>query len=571
MRHVVQGDECDVTMGKASAKREDLQLLSIDDRLQMLEAQNQALELIARDVPAEQTLRSLANKIEAILSPPASIAFALHDERQGTRIVASERTPVGLVACLSGLQRRPMLNPIGIAAHRREPVIVVDFASSSRWLDFQKSMQMLGVRAVWSLPVLGHDGDAIAVLAAMFRTASVPSDLNVAMLDALMSVARLAIEHERRGQSLRNADEQLESLAASLPGVIYQRVVTPDGRIYYKYISEGARDIFGVSPAEILNNPQALFDCMGPDYKRDFRERLLKASAEMRLWDVEAPILSRDGTRKWTHARARPHRQVDGSVVWNGIVLDATRLKETNIALEAASRAKSEFLANMSHELRTPLNAIIGFSEIMQNERFGPLGNARYRDYMNDIARSGRHLLEIISDVLDLASIEVGKLRLIEDSVDLRQIAEAAVRIVHGRADERQIEITTTCTTLQTRVRGDARKLKQVFINLLANAVKFSQEGGEVSIEITRETDGQLVVSVDDKGIGIAAEKLPTIFEPFGLADEAFSRKYGGTGLGLPLSKAIVELHGGALTISSALGAGTTVVVKFPANRDVAD
>ena len=546
-------------------------MLGPDDRLRVLEAQNQALELIARDAPAEQTLRTLANATARILTGTIAVAFILPYARHDTLVVASPDTPQELTAILRRLQRSPFLNPFGVATHRREPVYIEDMASCARWPAFRSAMEAMSVRASWGQPVLGLEGDTIGILALLFPRPCAPSDLQLSILDALTPVMRLAIEHERRGNSLRNADEQLESLAASLPGVIYQRVVTPEGEIYYTYISDGAHDIFGVPPAEILSNPRALFDRLGPEYKRDFRERLVKASKELRLWDVEAPIVSRDGTRKWTHARARPHRQPDGSVVWNGIILDATRLKETNIALEAASRAKSEFLANMSHELRTPLNAIIGFSEIMQDERFGPMENERYRSYATDIRRSGQHLLDIINDVLDLASIEAGKLHLNEGDVDVRQTVEAAIRIVRGRADERAISISIACTARRTRARGDARKLKQVFINLLSNAVKFSPDGGQISIDLALEPSGELVVSIADKGIGIPPEKLPTIFEPFGLTDQAFSRKYGGTGLGLPLSKAIMELHDGDLAIESRSGVGTKVFVRFPTNRVVAD
>jgi PAS domain S-box-containing protein len=545
--------------------------LTLFERLHVLELQNQALEMIARDTPAEQTLRRLTNEIAKLLPWTRAAAFVLQDGRRSARLVASSGSPELLITTVAELQRHPFLNPFGVAVRRREAVIVQDMAAADRWPAFAQSMQALGVRAVWAEPVLGLEGDTIGLLAMFFDRPCAPSDKEITLIDALTPVARLAIEHERRGISLQKADEQLESLAASLPGVIYQRVVTRQGEIYYTYISEGAREIFGVSPAEILSNPQALFDRLGAEYMRDFRARITNASKELRLWDVEAPVVSRDGTRRWTHARARPHPQADGSVVWNGIILDATRLKETNIALEAANRAKSEFLANMSHELRTPLNAIIGFSEMMHDERFGPLGDDRYRTYAADIRRSGRHLLDIINDVLDLASIEAGKLRLNEELLDLRQIIEAAARMIRTRAVERGITLSSRCTADRTHMRGDPRKLKQVLINLLSNAVKFSPDHGRVAITLTSAANCDLILSVADTGIGIAKERLPTIFEPFQLSDTAFSRKYGGTGLGLPLSKAMVELHRGELSIESKAGAGTIVTVRLPASRIVRD
>ena len=156
------------------------------------------------------------------------------------------------------------------------------------------------------------------------------------ILGAMVQLARFAIETERRKMALRSANERFLSLAESLPGVVYRRVVRPDGDIRYTYISEGARDLFGVSPEEILSNPQALFDCHGPEYYATFRERLMAASRALTLWDVEATIIARDGRRKFTHAIARPHRQADGAVVWDGIILDQTRIKEAEHAAAAA-------------------------------------------------------------------------------------------------------------------------------------------------------------------------------------------------------------------------------------------
>ncbi len=234
---------------------------------------------------------------------------------------------------------------------------------------------------------------------------------------------------------------------------------------------------------------------------------------------------------------------------------------------ELANRAKSEFLANMSHELRTPLNAIIGFSEIVAGELFGPIGAARYVEYARDIHASGIHLLSIISDILDLSKIEAGRRELSESMVDLHDAAESCLRLVRGRADDGGVKLLNGVVRGMTPLYADERAVKQILLNLLSNAVKFTPEGGRVSVRTELRADGAMVVLVEDTGIGIAPENIPRALAPFSQVDSSLSRRYEGTGLGLPLVKSLIELHGGRLELTSEIGRGTVVAVVFPARR----
>lgn len=247
---------------------------------------------------------------------------------------------------------------------------------------------------------------------------------------------------------------------------------------------------------------------------------------------------------------------------------EAEALRDARDQATAASRSKSEFLANMSHELRTPLNAIIGFSEALERELFGPIGSPRYREYAEDIHDSGVHLLSLINDILDLSKIEAGHFKLHEDEADLNHVIGAATRIVRHRAQQANISIELSLPEPPVALVADERALKQVLINLVSNAVKFSPDGSLVRIEAQVRPDS-LRVSVVDEGAGIAEEDIPRALTPFTQLDGSLSRAHEGTGLGLPLAKHLTELHGGRLSIESELGKGTAVHVDLPLSRIV--
>ncbi|RVA46670.1 PAS domain S-box protein, partial [Mesorhizobium sp. M7A.F.Ca.US.001.01.1.1] len=246
--------------------------------------------------------------------------------------------------------------------------------------------------------------------------------------------------------------------------------------------------------------------------------------------------------------------------------LNRKYMKETERA-EAANRAKSEFLANMSHELRTPLNAIIGFSELMEQGLFGPLGSERYEEYATDINSSGKYLLGVINDILDMSKIEAGQFSLDREEIDLGPLISETVRVVSLQAAQKAITVETRIADALTLV-ADRRAIKQIVINLLSNAVKFTGHGGHISVR-ARNTSGALVLTIEDNGCGIPKEALGKLGRPFEQVQNQFSKSHAGSGLGLAISRSLAELQGGALKIRSSEGVGTIVSVRIPVKKSV--
>ncbi len=233
---------------------------------------------------------------------------------------------------------------------------------------------------------------------------------------------------------------------------------------------------------------------------------------------------------------------------------------------EAASRAKTEFLANMGHELRTPLNAIIGFSTIMRDSIYGPMGD-KYTEYATAIAESGAHLLAVINGILDMVRAEANRLVLVEEEVEIARAVAFSLGTIEEMAQRAEIDCRSDIPDDLPQFFGDAAKLRQILINLLSNAVKFTPAGGKVRVSVERDLEDRLSVRVADNGIGIPADKLSLALAPFGQLDSGLDRQYDGLGLGLPLAKRLIELHGGTMEIASTPGQGTAITAHFPRER----
>jgi PAS domain S-box-containing protein len=344
-----------------------------------------------------------------------------------------------------------------------------------------------------------------------------------------------------------------------------------DRDLWFTHVGPRVLEVLGFHPIELLDRPSR--NILGDStpmvtghaaaQARPFRDH--EVTATTRLGDQRRLLLAAVPIFDEADGRFRGYRGLARDVT------DARRreqeLREAKAAAETANRAKSEFLATVSHELRTPLNAIIGFAEIMQAEHFGPLGSDRYRTYADDIVGSARHLSGLVTDLLNAAKLEAGKLELNEERVYPDDVANEAIRLIQPRADAAGVMLGLSPYPSDAELRADRQKLLQILLNLLSNAVKFTHADGRVTLSAGRARDGSYVFTVADTGVGMNTEEQATALEPFGQVDGPLAHTNHGTGLGLPLAKAFTELHEGTLAVESAPGAGTRITVTLPAER----
>ncbi len=380
---------------------------------------------------------------------------------------------------------------------------------------------------------------------------------------------QIQIDEQRHRDELQSSHEILLRVIDAMPVMV--SATDREGR--FLFVNSSFAQRFGWPAAEMIGKlPNALRGDTETRATVERHRQVINGERAPGAWEEEISLPS--GQRRVLLTSLALLRDANGrpSIVVSA-ALDITDRKEAELALiaakeeaELASRSKTEFLANMSHELRTPLNAIIGFSQLMADEVMGPLGSARYTSYARDICASGQHLLSIIGDILDVSKLEAGRIELDEEEIEVPQMIRDLLHLVVERARSLEIGIDLEVPADLPRVKGDSLKLKQVLLNLITNAIKFSHAGGRVLVRGRIEPDG-LYLSVIDHGIGMDEQEIKTAITRFGQVASPWSRKHHGTGLGLPLAIGLVELHDGRLMIDSVKGAGTTVTMVLPVTR----
>lgn len=381
----------------------------------------------------------------------------------------------------------------------------------------------------------------------------------------LVSVGVDITELENQAEKLRESEKKLRTIIESVPlPVIIQTIETQ-------------KIVFANKPWKkmIYGNNETLYKKGIQNYltTETFYQfiDILSQKKELNNFEVEFSIPSQKSRSLILSAKVLQFENQESIVIGFHDITEKNQIEsELNQAKEQAefaNRAKTEFLANMSHELRTPLNAIIGFSEVIKNQVLGPAERKKYHEYVSDIFDSGNHLLSLINDILDIAKIEAGQLELKDEKLRIEPIIDTVLRMIRERAYNASVTILKDLENDIPEIIADERAMKQILINLLSNSVKFTPVNGEIKISVSIGTTGDLIISVSDTGIGIAKSDIPQVLTNFGQIENALNRKYPGTGLGLPLVKSLIELHGGSLHIESKVNFGTTVSLRFPKKR----
>ena len=379
---------------------------------------------------------------------------------------------------------------------------------------------------------------------------------------------RTYLQGVQREVQLRESDRRFRDFAETASDWFWQM----DAECKLTYLSERFAEALSMRPEELSGKTFAEIGLELLDLEAKIEFAAVAERVPFR--GVNLRYASEPGAEQYWMISGVPVFSEDGSFIgYRGTGRNVTEemhakhaLEEANAQSELASRAKTEFLATMSHELRTPLNAIIGFSEVIKDRLFGAAAMDRYADYAADIFASAQHLLAIINDILDMSKIEAGQMDLHEENIAVPAVIDSVVRLLRQKIDAAQISLTIE-TGNPPLIRADQRKLKQVLMNLLSNAVKFTPPGGEVVVSSFLNPNGDLSIEVRDTGIGMAPEEIPKALAAFGQVDSTLARKHEGTGLGLPLVKALVEIHGGHFVLTSEPGRGTSAVVVLPKAR----
>jgi PAS domain S-box-containing protein len=529
-----------------------------------------------------EALDSLVLLMERVAPGMHGSVLLVDDDGVTLRHGSAPHLPAEYCRAIDGLKAGPQGGSCGTAVHRRERVIVRDIATDPLWRPYRMLALSHGLAACWSTPILDSGGRVLGTFAMYYGEPKLPTPADIQLTETATLLAKNVIKRARATTTLRQRTDAAERLAVALQEsearfrmmaeTIPVQVWTarPDGLL--DFVTKRTAEFFGVSQHELLGDRWALR--VHPDDIERTTARWKRSLESGERYETEFRLLSRDGEYRWHLVRAEAMFAEDGSIAeWFGCTADIEEHKRLEAALDAAAdfareanRSKAEFLAMMSHELRTPLNAIGGYVQLMMDGIPTPPTEAQL-NYLRRIHRSQQHLLGLIEAVLTHAKIEAGKLTYqITDVVAFEVLSVVESLTSPQRAAKRLVYDCTGCDQ-KLVFRADKQKLVQILLNVLSNAVKFTPPDGRITVATTRIASDLAAISISDTGVGMSAEELAVVFEPYVQFDNALTHEHQGTGLGMPISRAMARAMGGDLVASSLPGAGSIFTLTLPLAR----
>jgi PAS domain S-box-containing protein len=526
-----------------------------------------------------ESLDALVRLIERVVPEMRGSVLLLDDDGVTLRHGAAPSLPARYSRGIDGERIGPSAGSCGTAAYRRERVIVRDIQTDPLWANYRAFAKPFGLAACWSTPILDTDGRLLGTFAMYYDEPRDPTPGDIELTDMTTLLARNLIKRARAATALRARTEAAERLAIALSEsearfrtmaeTIPVQVWTskPDGLL--DFVTRRTADLFGRSVDDLLAN--GWIDIVHPDDVDRVIARWRQSLETGEPYEVEFRLRASDGQYRWHLVRAEAMLAPDGEIVeWFGCTADIEQLKRLEAALDVAladakeaNKTKADFLTMMSHELRTPLNAIGGYTQLMLDGIPTPVGEG-HQNFLRRILRSQQHLLGLIEAVLTQAKLEAGKVTYAITEVVAHEVLDVIDSLTAPQRAEKRIAYECEGCNTKLVFRADKEKTVQIMLNLLSNAVKFTPAGGRITVT-TAVLDNEIVAfSVRDTGVGMTAEQLRIVFEPFVQFDNALSRQHKGTGLGMPISRELARGMGGDLVASSEPGVGSTFTLSLP-------